>query len=258
MKINKQENISFELLADYVEGLLDQASMQRIDQLIDQDEYYQNIIEGIRYYYQEYGEDRSQLEQYLFDFQSRIQQKTLGGATRRRLISQRILSIAALALVLVTCFFIFQNVFSSKNAGDLMAQALEQPYGSIYDVNKSQHTADSIRIAVHDLYQEARYQDAATILESLSQIERTTEDYFMLSMSYLYQNPPRYSQAVGALKQAQNQPNNEAFIGQIQWYLAISYYKDGQRSKAEELFANIAGNEGHYNQKKAQQILESW
>ena len=192
MKQFNKENINFELLLDYVEGLLDAPTQARIQAKIAEDEYYAGIVEGIQFYYVKYGADRDQLEAYLADFQARLASKAEEPAKVRKLRPLRLLSIAASVAVLALIGWMAIGLLNdSSNPDGLVAAALETPYPNVYTLTKGVNE-DSIRSKIGDLYVQGAYKEVVGVLPVF--ITRTdqvrVEDYFLLVVVICTWNRP--------------------------------------------------------------------
>lgn len=259
MKQFNQENINFELLLDYVEGLLDTPTQARIEARIASDEYYAGVVQGIQFYYQEYDADREQLETYLADFQKRLTKKMDQPATPRRLWSPRLLSIAASVAVIALVGWMAINLLSnSANPDTLVAAALDTPYPNIYTQTKGINE-DSIRSRIGDLYVQGAYTEVTEVMPVF--LEKTqqasVEDYFLLGISYLYQEQAKPDQAVAALTKAKSLQPAASLAQQIDWYLAIAHYQNKDTAAAKTLLQTITQQPDHYRKMQAAELLLS-
>lgn len=258
MKQFNQENINFELLLDYVEGLLDAPTQARIEARIASDEYYAGVVEGIQFYYQEHAADREQLEKYLADFQKRLTEQVNQPATTRRLWSPRLLSIAASVAVLALVGWMAINLLSnSANPDTLVASALDTPYPNVYTQTKGINE-DSIRGQIGDLYVQGAYSEVTEVLPVFLKKtdQASAEDYFLLGLSYLYQKEKNSVAAVTALAQAQAKQPSAALAQQVDWYLAIAHYQNKDTAAAKTLFQTIAQQTDHYRKMQAAELLK--
>lgn len=254
----KNTSLSFDLLLDYVEGLVDPATRNRIDQFLTEDEEYRNVVAGIQYYYQQYGHDRAQLEQYLHEFQQRLIKEQVPSKTRR--LNNRFLSIAAIVLGLVLTVFLLRNqLMPPLSADGLVAAALKDPYANVYSISRSQAT-DTLRSQISQWYDREDYQQAAASIQKIIQDNPPAEasDFFMLAQCYLNQRPPAYQQAAEVLKNLLANGVPASLRQQTQWYLAVSQYQSGEKATAKNLFSEIAGDSNHYRKESAQEILDRW
>ncbi|MEX0313839.1 MAG: zf-HC2 domain-containing protein, partial [Allomuricauda sp.] len=60
-------NIDFEMLIDYVDGILDSESRKKIEEHIKNSPESSEIVDNIKWYYETYGHDREKLESYLLE-----------------------------------------------------------------------------------------------------------------------------------------------------------------------------------------------
>lgn len=255
MTIRDQPGISFELLLDYVEGLLDASSRERVEQFLAQDENHQTVVEGIRYYYQEYGASRAELEEYLAEFKQRLVQEHIPTQTRR--LSPRLLSIAAAVLGLVLCVFLLRNqILPADSTDQFVANALAEPYGNIYGNQRSNDTNDQ-QAELGRWYSKGDYQQIITELEQ-NNTELEATDAFLLAQSYLNLDPPNFTRAAELFEDILNNNAPAALVQQTQWYLALSQYRAGKEIMARETFEKIAQSENHYRQSEARAILKKW
>ncbi|GAB5551512.1 MAG: hypothetical protein Sapg2KO_11030 [Saprospiraceae bacterium] len=259
MKEFNQENINFELLLDYAEGLLDEPTKARIEARVADDEYYAGVVQGIQFYYQEYGTDRTQLEDYLADFQKRLSAQISQPVKVRKLWSPRLLSIAASVAVVALVGWMAINLLSNTtNPDTLVASALETPYPNVYTQTKGVNE-DSVRSIIGDLYVQGEYSQVTQVLPVfLEKTDQTrVEDYFLLGISCLYQSEPNPSLAVTALSKAQTMQPSAALTQQVDWYLAMAHYQNKDTAKAKVIFQKIAQQTDHYRKMQAAELLRS-
>lgn len=258
MALQDQSTIPFELLLDYVEGLLDPAAEERIKQFLDKDEDYRTVVEGIRYYYQNQGASRSELETYLSDFQQRLVRDQVPTKTRR--INPRFLNIAAAVIGLVLSVFLLRNeIFPTAAAEQLVASALETPYPNIYAANRN-NQENSLRTQLGRWYNNGDYGQIIDLLEKDLAGNPTLEssDYFLLAQSHLNQPDPDYTRAAQIFQQILESQTPASLQQQTEWYLALSLYQSGATDQARNQFEAIAEQVNHYRQARAQSILEQW
>jgi len=255
MTLRDQPGISFELLLDYVEGLLDSSSQERVEQFLAQDENHRTVVEGIRYYYREYGASRAELEEYLAEFKQRLVQEHVPTQTRR--LNPRLLSIAAAVLGLVLCVFLLRDrILPTGSTDQLVADALEEPYGNIYGNQRSSDTNDQ-RAELGRWYSRGDYQQIINQLEQ-NNVKLEATDAFLLAQSYLNLAPPNFTRAAELFEGILNNNAPAALVQQTQWYLALSQYQAGKEIMARETFEEITQSENHYRQSEAQAILKKW
>lgn len=258
MALQDQSTISFELLLDYVEGLLHPATEEKVKQFLEEDEDYRTVVEGIQYYYQSQGASRSELEAYLADFQRRLVREQVPGKTRR--LNLRFLSIAAAVIGLVLSVFLLRNeIFPTATAEQLVAGALEIPYPNIYAANRSDQD-NSLRTQLGRWYTRGDYGQIIDLLEGDLKNNPNLEasDYFLLAQSHLNQQKPDYARAAQIFQQIRADQAPASLKQQTEWYLALSLYQSGARNQARDQFKAIAEQTAHYRQSKAQSILEKW
>lgn len=254
----KNQHLPFDLLADYVEGLLDPERAREIQARVEKDEYYRHVVEGIKHYFATYGEDREGLEKYLQDFQQRLARRHLPQSYIRKLNSG-LTRIAAALLLLLGVGWLLRGYLGGPDTDSLISSALDTPYGNVYVLSKSENP-DSIRSRIGDLYQRGQYREVSQVLEAF--VQRRPEDteirdQLMLALAYLYQDPPRPERARDLLEEAYHQNDAAAWEQQLSWYLALARYQSGDREHALSLLARIATDSGHYQRAAAQKILNS-
>ena len=254
---DKNIGLSFELLLDYVEGLVDADTRQHIEALLAEDEDYQNVEAGIRFYYENYGDDRRQLEQYLEQFKNQLMREQLPSKTRR--LNTRFLSIAATVLGLVLAVFLLRNQLTSQSSDRMVTAQLEPPYANLYATSRGNDTA-SLRNQASQAYDNQDFQAVIDELEELIEHEQTAgaTDFFMLGQSYLNLESPDFGRAQELFQMVLDDNPPRSLIQQTQWYLALSQYQNGQKTAAKDGFEKIANDPSHYRQAAAQRMIKQW
>ncbi|RMG31502.1 MAG: hypothetical protein D6730_01305 [Bacteroidetes bacterium] len=249
---------NYELLADYVDGLLETTQRKQLAEAISKSEEAAMIVEGIRQYYALHGHDREGLEAYLDELAARFGQEvlaapppTLGGMLRRR----PWLRVAAVVLLLVGLLPVLLWLARpwGMDAEALIAQHLEQPYPL---PNVQRGDTHDLRNAAYQAYHEGQYSLMIQRLEAAlgDQSGQLTDfDRFYLGLSHLYTGD--YAGAIDLLRPLE-QGQAPRFEQQARWYLALAYLRQGQREAAMGLLQEVAHTEGHFRQQEALRLLE--
>ena len=72
----------------------------------------------------------------------------------------------------------------------------------------------------------------------------------------MYLEPPNPKAVLEALKEAKALNPSETLSQQVDWYLAIAHYKDGQMAAAKTLLEDIAQQPDHYRKMQAVRLLK--
>lgn len=180
------------------------------------------------------------------DLKSELQalEKRIATPTKTFRIHQWIIGVAAIFLVIVL-FWWWNNPPSTQK---LFAQYYE-PYSNIIAPLEKGEIATQDFEKAFQTYELKNYEEAIQLLNQLT-IQNDTV-YFYRGLSNL---------SLENLNDASNDFEeikiSDQFYEPAQWYLALAYLKNDERSKAIELFEKISLNQKSFFQKKAIEILE--
>lgn len=249
----------FELLADYVDGLVDHATQERIAQWERDSEEVAMIVSGIRQFYALKGHDREQLDTYLDQLGARwfSEQKQRKNPPAPGFFSQWGIRLAASLLILVAAGVTFFLLRPQQDPLSLSGQYLSSPYQLPAATTRSEGSAsgqdDPFR-----LYGEGKYDQAIQQLEYKALDSRLTEiEQFVLGLCYLYAEQGSPFLASETLDQVV-QTGNPLLIQQARWYRALAYLRAGQWEWAQKSLEEILADTGHYRYDEAKKLLDNW
>ena len=272
--MGKLSKYSFELLADYVDGLVDRELASRMEADIQEDEALQGIVDGIRWYYSKHGNDRDGLESYL----DQLAEDMAGSrqeSGKIRQIEKPDFSLMRVAAVLVFALGGLGTLwFASRNAPsleDLLTGYLEEPYRAPRTMRAGEqepqalNAADSLNQMIEqswkefrEMYEAGEWQDAAKLwTETENEIHRrldevpgltenwehpetvnTNEVRFYVGLSNLYSG--NYRVAEQKLRDFPDSP----WELHARWYRALALLETGDQQHAFEILEVLAEGYG--------------
>lgn len=246
---NDNRIVPYDLLADYVDGLLDPSATARLDERLQEDEDSRRIVEGIRLFYAKYGHDRAALESYLDEFGRRLSRPLEQVRRRRRYRFGVVAAAVGLLLILAAGLWLRPG-----GPDQLVVQYLEQPYPPPYTLARGEETIDPVRRQIVLAYSQKDYRSAVNQLEELAKVEPpAAADRLLLGLSYLYLRQPAV--AVPFFQQVLNQ-GDPSLHEPAEWYLALAFAEAGRWEAARPLLARISDTAGHFRQAEAWQLLD--
>ncbi len=254
--LDSKGHITFELLLDYADGILEPSQMDQIEEHIKNCELCVEVLEGARSYYEIYGKDREGLEKYLEETKKEILTSVddalepQADASRKGYVLWRnIAKVAAIILLLLVPTLLFLNKASSVDS--LLEAHLEIPYDKPpitrgdFDPNMKFWNQVAIQ------YENKDYNSAIVSLESIIQQKETLSmAHFYTGLSYLYLKPPMPKKAIPHFKKVVEREN--PFSEQGLWYLGLAYLQADEKILCKETLEKITG----YKYKEAQNLLD--
>lgn len=241
MKMDTKYN--YELIEDYLNGLLSEEASKKISALIETDALARDIANGILLLKNKFKTDEA-TEEYLNE-RLAIQNNLITQNNRKSLSWLKV--AATIVLVLVSGLVIY-NITANQNGQELVAQALEVPYPMIA-VSRGDDTNDDLNEAI-SAYESRNFAKAAA---SYAKLEQSTTIKFYLGLSYLYND--NFDEAIAKLSDRALQESR--FSDQCEWYLALAYFKAGEAQKSKAILHGIANNDKHYVNQEARDLLNS-
>ncbi|NNE56376.1 MAG: hypothetical protein HKN32_10165 [Flavobacteriales bacterium] len=241
--MSNRSTYSTEILIDYVDGLLDPATEQRIKAALQGDEKSQAIVAGIQIFYEKEGRDRQALEEFLEAepselMQPRSQSQEKGPKVRN--LTPWIVRIAVAAAVVVAGIFILGR---SENSMELLAQHAEEYYALPVTV-RGEESSDELLKA----YVKKDFDTVLAIAEDVS--SKNPEIQMAVGLSALYQDDfVRAEVEFQELTQGKHRLKQQAH-----WYLAISKLSQGQKHQAIQLLRDHART-ATFKQVEAKKLL---
>lgn len=246
--MNKKPKIpSPELLLDYLDGILDLENTHRIRKEIEESEELKSIVDGIVHLKELEEYDNEQILEYI--------QKLQSGFKEEKTISKLIpntkfiwLKIAASLLLVVTAWFVLQNIFSTTTMSDFVDVQLSE----IYPAPELFRDKNSDWTLVHKYYNEGEYNFAAT---ELSKIKTSDPDDkaadFYLGLCYLYDN--KTDRAIEYLQSVST--STSRLSNNAKWFLSLAYLKTRNEPMAKSILTAVIDAKS-YKHEEAQKLIE--
>ncbi|MEL6560686.1 MAG: hypothetical protein AAFQ94_21010 [Bacteroidota bacterium] len=250
---------SLELILDYLDGILDAQASSELEKAIEGSDELKSIIEGISLYYESEGRDRDKLEAYVEQVRINQQLKTHHSSfsqseakSKSLLFNFRI--AATIAFFLLAGLFAIYFIIPQNNVGDMISAHLKTPYEAPEVFRNSAGSSDVIWSDFIAAYQNKDFEKAIAILEELPDSASSQMNArFYKGLCNLYKRPSNLTKTINHLTvvSASDHRLNE----QATWFLALTYYKKREWSKAMEVFEKISRS-NLYKKKEAKQIIE--
>ncbi len=226
--MKEEQRYTYELLIDYVDGLLGSESAARVENIVKSDEQAQAIVEGIHTFYEEHGKDREALEKWLDQGKNKEIMSTKETKVRKLNVWPKIAIAVAAAAILVIAFIGLQDSRHSV-ACDYAALPVEVEFEtrSNDDLAKVKSAFDS--------------QDFEQVLVlSEGDFEESIQLDFMIGVSYF--KTADYPMAVAMLDGLEETRLAEYSL----WYTALSYAMTEQNDRAERAMQAVVETKGKY------------
>ncbi|MFK8004937.1 MAG: tol-pal system YbgF family protein [Saprospiraceae bacterium] len=178
------------------------------------------------------------------------------GVTRSpRIIKRKWFLIAASFLILITAGgYLFSNQYSDSPK-ELALQYLEKPFASD-EYRRGKINIQATRGMAIEAYNNQQYNRAIDYLQTIeNQGEAGKKDYFLMGLCLVYQQNPKYKNAIEVFTQVQEIDANY-FTDEIQWFLSLCYIMEGDNSKARIFLNEILESKSSRKIEDAQRILE--
>ncbi|GEM_PF-3444680 len=250
---------NYELLADYVDGLVDDATRKRIEDELTHSEEAAMVVAGIKEYYAQRGADRDELELYLNQLAITFSELAVSPKVRKLRFSPFAIRVAAVIVLLMAFVPIILWLIrpSALDSHELIAAHLEKPY-KILPHNRDQSEVVDLNHQAYEAYRKANYSQAIEYLQMVlaENPQRNPDSYdtFVLGLSYLYAN--EYTLASHYLQQV-IEGRHPRFEQQAYWFLALAYFQGSEIEKSREILDKILSTQGHYKQADARILLKS-
>lgn len=135
----------------------------------------------------------------------------------------------------------------------LLAQHLSEPFAT-HEVRKGVSETEELRQQARTAYTKSDFEATINYYNQIAEA-RTTEDYFFLGLSQLYED--QLNDAIISLQSAAIQSQGKRdYQEEIDWFLALAYLKSGEKTAAKELL-HRAIDEEYWIIKDAAKLLKS-
>lgn len=240
MKVKTSYN--YELIEDYLDGILASKSALKVKKLIATDEEARAIADGILMLRGHFKEDKK-VDTYMNDRLVKTQEVIEQNLAVKK--SGMWLKIAA-SIALIFTVGLSTYVFTKDSLQDLVAGQLKEPYQAVITTRGSETTGSIQRGLL--AYNNAAYEQS---IEELA-TQDTPQAVFFSGLSYLYLD--KMETAIQLLKS--HKLKDSRYEEQTRWYLTVAYLKLGNMAQGEKLLLQIKSREKHFKQKEAREILE--
>ena len=240
----------YDLIRDYLHGLVDKNSASEIAELIAKDETARSIAEGILLLEKNFEND-GDIESYLENFRQAqlktIQSFAAGGRTKRILW----LKVAASLIFVTLIGVVFRQMGTTPDAIAIVDGELSRPY-AVSNLVRSTGETTPFELGIEQ-YAAGDYPEA---LRYFRLAAGGTGDLatltFYEALSQLYSG--NYEEAIGLFQTEVIKKSR--YVQQAQWHLALAAIKGEEHQIAKETLAAISNDERHYKQGKAREIYE--
>jgi len=236
--MNVKEAYNYELIEDYLEGLLDQKTSIRIQKLLMEDEYARSIAKGILILKQNFDEEA--IEAYL-DKVYNIHFETIHDYSKPKKVWIYWKVAAAIVILTISSLLIFQS--ASPSVDDI----IEDEMATAYPISQNLRGPDSNISSALISYEKREYEKVIRLLKQ----DKSTQGVFTRALSHLY---------VGNYQEASKDLTKSVLLDsrykeQSRWFLVLSYTKSNETLRAIETLREILEIEGHYKYEEAKKLL---
>ncbi len=231
----------YELIRDYLDGLLDKDAADKVHELLRTDEVARNIAAGILHLDHEFKGDEHALEAYL----EALRLKQLHKIEKTSAFSLSGLKIAAALLLLLTSAAVLWLLLSRGNS--VLEQELSTPYPMATATRESQNESEASTAFGH--YAAGRYEQAIIAFGSA---DKNPEVIFYTGLSQLYSN--HTSEAVATFDSPSLKTSR--YREQASWFHALALIKDKRIPEARQNLEAIRADTSHYKSETAAALLE--
>jgi len=165
----------------------------------------------------------------------------------KKLKKRRLLSVAAVLLMLVSLTFLF-NI--NKDEQDVYGTFF-QPFPNIEKPAVRGESGDDLISKAFQAYDAEDYNTSATLFEEIYQNEPS--DFVILYLGVSYMELGDFKRAIPVFESYQDTKTSQ-YGGYISWYVSLSYLKENQTAKAKELL-KILSESDHPMQQKSTELL---
>jgi hypothetical protein len=226
--MKEEQQYTYELLIDYVDGLLGSESTARVENIVKNDEEAQAIVEGIRTFYDTHGKDRDALEKWLDKGKNKEIMSTKETKVRKLSVWPKIaIAVAAAAIIL----FAYIGMQDSRHsvACDYAALPVEVEFET-----RSNDELSKVKAA----FDNQDFEKVLVLAEG--EFEDSIQLDFMIGVSFF--KTADYPMAVAMLDGLEETRLAEYSL----WYTALSYAMTEQNDRAERAMNTVVETKGKY------------
>lgn len=235
-----ESKYNYELIRDYLHGVVDQATASRIRDLIRNDEVARSIAAGILQLEHEFNGDDDQIDSYIETLRQK-QLKLIAEQGKTRTMSRGWIRIAAaIAIIAVAAPVLWLTLFQNNS---VLTEELREPYPLTVDRGASD------KVEGYGFYLNGEYKKATT---SFNQVTDDVTATFYNGLSHLYLGD--YTRAVELLSSGSLPASR--YRQQAEWFRTLALIKAGKKEDAKAALQLIIQNPSHYKSSAALRLLE--
>jgi hypothetical protein len=232
----------YDIIRDYLHGLVDQETAIRIRELIRTDDVARNIAAGILQMEHEFHGEEHEIESYIETLRQKQLNLVREQGKQRQMSFPWIKLAAAILIIAVSGFVLWLTVFRS-NDNNLLAAELNKPY-PLATLDRGSPAEGAF-----EAYVKGDYKNAIASFDSISNDVSVT---FYNGLSHLYEG--KYNEAITLLRT--NTLEASRYREQASWFEALALIKSGRNDEAKDSLKKIGADASHYKSKAARQLLE--
>ncbi len=240
----------YDLIRDYLHGLVDQRTARDLGELIEKDETARSIAQGIIFLEKNFRNEQ-EVDEYLLNF--RVRQEALIAKLNARPPGLPLwLKIAASVLIVTAAALLVRLNATSPDVLALVADELADPYpvsgivrGDVvkgsFEMGLDQYAAGNYALALQHFNQSAVASDPATL-------------YFYKGLSCLYTGKPAEAAKLfdsGVIAESR-------YVQQARWNRALALIQSGEFDDARTVLSEIIAIDGHYKHQEAEAMLDAF
>lgn len=242
------DQYNYDLIHDYLHGLVDKASAKQISELIATDETARSIAEGILILEHNFNSE-ADVDAYLENFRQK-QENLIRNQTTPRKIA--LWMKAAASILVIGLIGLAVQLGADKDTMAIVDQELAKPY-PVSTLVRGESNSAPLETAL-DLYNQKKYTEALTFFDQAS---KSTGDLattaFYQGLTHLYIG--NYQEAMGLL--SADAIRQSRYAQQARWASALTALKLNDRDKAKDVLTLITQDRTHYKYDNALELLES-
>lgn len=241
----------YDLIRDYLHGLVDGQTAREIGALIERDETARSIAQGILYLEKNLG-SQEEVEMYLSNFHERQQALITRVHTRPRVALW--LKVAASLLVIAAVVAGVRMNSTTPDVIALASAALETPYPVSGIVRN-----DAVRTTLQkglEAYGAGDFHSAIAFFEAAA-VEPHDDPAtlaFYHGLSHLYTG--NFNKSIDLLEQ--EVISESRYSTQAQWYRALALIRQNDLEAAKTILTDIAADRAHYKNQEAGTLLSAF
>lgn len=233
---------NYELIKDYLDGLLDSKTAGEMRSLIKNDETTKSIAIGILMLDKKFKNNEQALNNYLEELLKTQQDVIETHISAKKSFSWIKIASAILLLAIVG---LASYEYLQPDIIELVGQEISTPYQNESIFRNSDSNNKNGFLA----YRKGDYAKASKLLSD----SQNAESIFFNSLSQLYQG--NHGQAIILLSNPELQTTR--YAEQSTWYLGLAYLRANKMDSAKILLVEITSSHNHFKKRKAIELLKA-